>query len=54
VHLKVSESGLKKESGILADQIRAIDNRRFKEHIGELSTKNKRLLLENLKIVILK
>src|SRR4030066_1647003 len=44
VHLKVSESGLKKESDILVDQIRAIDNRRFKERIGELSADNKKTL----------
>lgn len=53
VHLKVSESGLKKESDIIVDQIRAIDNRRFKEHIGELSSENKRLLLKNLRIVVM-
>lgn len=53
VHLKVSESGLKKESDIIVDQIRAIDNRRFKEQIGELSSENKKLLLKNLRIVVL-
>ncbi|MBI4848148.1 MAG: type II toxin-antitoxin system PemK/MazF family toxin [Nitrospirae bacterium] len=53
VHLKGFESGLKKESDILVDQIRAIDNRRFKEHIGELSTDNKKILLKNLRIIIL-
>ncbi len=53
VHLNESESGLKKESDIVVDQIRAIDNRRFKEHIGELSAENKKLLLENLRIIVL-
>ncbi|MBI5097910.1 MAG: hypothetical protein HZB30_01555 [Nitrospirae bacterium] len=38
---------------MLVDQIRAIDNRRFKEHIGELSADNKKMLLKNLRIIIL-
>ncbi|MBI4825492.1 MAG: type II toxin-antitoxin system PemK/MazF family toxin [Nitrospirae bacterium] len=53
VHLKSAESGLKKESDIIVDQIRAIDNKRFKEHIGELTADNKKLLLKNLRIIVL-
>jgi len=53
VHLKKNEAGLKKNSDILVDQIRSIDNKRFKEHLGEISTGNKKLLLQNLKILML-
>ncbi len=53
VHLKKNEAGLKKNSDIIVDQIRSIDNRRFKEHLGEISNRNKRLLIQNLKILVL-
>jgi len=41
------------DSDIIVDQIRAIDNNRLKEHLGEISDKNKQLLLENLRIIVL-
>ena len=53
VHLRKGEAGLKKDSDIIVDQIRSIDNRRFKEQLGILSEKNKRTLLQNLRILIL-
>lgn len=53
VHLAKRESGLEKNSDILVDQIRAIDNRRFKKHIGKLSSNHQTKLLENLRILIL-
>lgn len=53
VHLKKGEAGLKTASDILIDQIRAIDNRRLREHLGEISSENKQELLKNLKIIIL-
>ena len=53
IHLKKDEAGLKKDSDIIVDQIRAIDNRRFKEDLGVLSEKNKKALLYNLGILIL-
>ena len=53
VHLKQNEAGLPRESDIIVDQIRSIDNKRFREHLGEISEKNKRLLLTGLRIVIL-
>ncbi len=53
VHLKKHEAGLKKDSDIIVDQIRAIDNKRFQEHLGEISDNNKKLLLKNLRILIL-
>ena len=46
-------SGLKKDSDIIVDQIRAIDNKRFKEHLGVISTKNKKRLLQSLELLIL-
>ncbi|MBI4971174.1 MAG: type II toxin-antitoxin system PemK/MazF family toxin [Candidatus Omnitrophica bacterium] len=52
VHLSQRESGLDKDSDILIDQIRAIDNRRFRKKIGELSVDHKEALLRNLKILV--
>ncbi len=52
VHLSKKGMGLKKDSDILADQIRAIDNRRFVKHLGELNLIDKVKLIENLKILI--
>jgi mRNA interferase MazF len=45
-------TGLKKDSDILVDQIRAIDNRRFVKHLGELNPLDKAKLIENLKIIL--
>ena len=53
IHIPERETGLNKDSDILVDQIRAIDNRRFKKHIGKLNTHHQEKLLENLKILIL-
>ncbi|MFV1950871.1 MAG: type II toxin-antitoxin system PemK/MazF family toxin [Nitrospinota bacterium] len=53
VHLKKHEAGLKKDSDIIVDQIRAVDNKRFKEHLGEISQENKKLLLKSLRILVL-
>jgi mRNA interferase MazF len=52
IHLSGNESGLKKDSDILVDQIRAIDNRRFLKEIGSLSPLHQDRLLENIKIVL--
>jgi mRNA interferase MazF len=53
VHLKKGEAGLKKDSDIIVDQIRAIDNNRFKEHLGVINAGNKRKLLQSLRLLIL-
>jgi mRNA interferase MazF len=53
IHLKKSEAGLERDSDIIVDQIRSIDNRRFLNHLGEISDRNKRLLLASLRIVVL-
>lgn len=53
VHLPKKGTGLKKDSDILVDQIRAIDNRRFVKHFGELNPVHRAKLIENLKILLL-
>jgi mRNA interferase MazF len=53
IHLSGKETNSERVSDILVDQIRAIDNKRFIKHIGELNRKHKIVLLENLKILIL-
>ncbi len=53
VHLPKGTSGLREASDILVDQIRAIDNRRFRKHIGTLTEHQQERLLENLKIIVL-
>ncbi len=53
VHLSKQESGLEKESDILVDQVRAIDNRRFKKSTGRLTSQRRKKLLENLRILLL-
>jgi mRNA interferase MazF len=53
IHLSGNESGLKKDSDILVDQIRAIDNRRFLKEIGTLSSLHQDRLLHNIKIVLM-
>ena len=52
VYVSGRDVGLKVESDILIDQIRAIDNRRFKKCVGKLSRIQSDKLLENLKILI--
>jgi len=53
VHLPEETPGLRTKSDVLVDQIRAIDNRRLKKHLGQLTDKQKETLLENLRIVVL-
>jgi mRNA interferase MazF len=53
IHLKKGEAGLQNDSDIIVDQIRSIDNKRFRDHIGEISEKNKQRLLGSLKILVL-
>ncbi len=53
VHLPEGASGLKAKSDVLVDQVRAIDNRRIRKHLGQLTDRQKETLLENLRIVIL-
>ena len=53
VHIPKKESGLNGDSDILTDQIRSIDNRRFKKHIGKLAVGRQEKLLESLRLLIL-
>jgi mRNA interferase MazF len=53
VHVSAAGSGLDENSDILVDQIRAIDNRRFKKHIGKLTLPQRKQLLANLKTLVL-
>ncbi len=43
---------MKEDSDIIIDQIRAIDNRRFIKHIGELSEECQQKIIENLKVIL--
>ncbi len=52
VHLKRSKGSLKKDSDILVDQIRAIDNRRLIKKLGVISRKQRDILTANLSIVL--
>jgi mRNA interferase MazF len=52
IHLNANECGLKKNSDILVDQIRAIDNRRFIKELGVLSPLHQEQLVRNIKIVL--
>jgi len=52
VHLKKSKFGLKADCDIMIDQIRAIDNKRFLEKVGEVDGKTVLRIRENLKIVL--
>jgi mRNA interferase MazF len=53
VHVSHKNSGLDVDSDILVDQIRAIDNRRFKQHLGELTLPQRNRLLENVRVLVL-
>jgi len=50
VHLKKNQ--LDKQSDILVDQIRAIDNKRLIKKVGKLSQIQKEQLRENIKVVL--
>ncbi len=52
VHLSKRGVNLHKDSDILVDQIRAIDNRRIIRLIGELTPRHKQALADNLKILL--
>lgn len=52
VHIKKGTSNLKIESDIMIDQIRAIDNRRLLNKIGELPKDLQLKVKENIKIIL--
>lgn len=51
VHLKDREAGLKQVSDILIDQVRAIDNSRFRKCLGVLDNISIVKLRENLRLI---
>lgn len=51
VHLKDKEAGLKQVSDILIDQVRAIDNSRFRKRLGILDNISIVKLRENLRLI---
>lgn len=52
VRLSPGKNGLEKDSEILIDQIRALDNRRFLEKLGSLETKEIAELRSKLKAIL--
>lgn len=52
VHLADKTAGVG-ASDVMVDQLRAIDNRRFIKHVGALTGRQAKQLLDNLKILIL-
>lgn len=52
VHLEKNDAGLKEKSDVLVDQIRAIDNRRFKKSLGGLRKAIQFQLVECLKAIL--
>jgi len=52
VHLKKSKFGLKEDCDIMIDQVRAIDNKRLVNKIGEVDRHVSEKVRENLKIVL--
>lgn len=53
VHLAKGECGLAERSDVMVDQLRAIDNRRFIKHLGNLSRRSQEKLAENIRIVLI-
>lgn len=52
VNMEKGEGGMKKQSSIMIDQLRAIDNRRFVKRTGSLSPDLRKKVLENIKIIL--
>jgi len=52
LNLDKGEAGFKKESAIMIDQMRAIDNKRFVRKIGNLPESRVPKLVDNIKIVL--
>ena len=52
VHLRQNEAGLKTDSDILVDQVRAIDNRRLIRRLGIISEQSKIKLIENIAVIL--
>jgi len=52
VHLRKSKFGIKEDSDIMIDQVRAVDNKRLVKRIGVVDNHTAEIIRENLKIVL--
>lgn len=52
IHLKKGEGGLKEDSDVMVDQLRAIDNLRFKREVGRLSPARLAEVEEKLSLIL--
>ncbi len=52
LRIHLNKGQLKKQSDVLIDQIRAIDNRRLIKKVSSLSKDQEKKIIENLKIVL--
>ena len=52
VHLEAGEAGLVKKSDVMIDQIRSIDNRRFKKLLGKISEKLMKEIKQKVMLVL--
>jgi mRNA interferase MazF len=52
VHVKKGTANLQKDSDIMIDQIRAVDNRRLTNRVGELPRDLQLKVKENIKIIL--
>jgi mRNA interferase MazF len=52
VHLKKGEGGLNRDSDIMIDQVRAVDNKRLIKKIGKVSEEIRGIIKDNLLIVL--
>lgn len=52
IHLKNGDAGVAKDSDIMIDQLRAIDNNRLIKKLGQVSPIHKQRIKENLRIVL--
>jgi mRNA interferase MazF len=52
INLDQGNAGLNKDSAIMMDQVRAIDNKRFIRKLGTLPADKQQLVQDNLRIVL--
>ncbi len=52
VNLRKGQGGMNKNSSVMIDQVRAIDNKRFMKKIGDLPVDLQRKVVNNLRVVM--
>jgi len=52
VHLKKGEGGLNRDSDIMIDQLRAVDNKRLIKKIGKVPNEIRAIIKDNLSIIL--